>query len=97
MTKYLFYLLCLLISSGFITYISFCIRFYYGYKRHKPTLSFKKRTVSVIIVARNESKNLQELLLCLLNQDYPKDLYEVILADDDSEDDSEAVAQKYIQ
>lgn len=97
MIKFLFYLLCLLISTGFITYISFCIRFYYGYKNFKPTICFKKRRVSVIIVARNEARNLQELLLCMLNQDYPKNMYEVILADDDSEDDTEAVAQSFIQ
>lgn len=97
MTKILFYLLCVLVSTGFGTYISFCIRFWFGYRNFKPSISFKKYRVSVIIVARNEARNLQELLLCMLNQDYPKDLYEVILADDDSEDDSEAVANKFIQ
>ncbi|MDD4027426.1 MAG: glycosyltransferase [Candidatus Shapirobacteria bacterium] len=62
----------------------------------KPELSFKKQRVSVIIVARNEAANLQALLLCIQNQDYHKDLFEVILADDDSEDDTELVAKRYI-
>lgn len=93
----LFYALCVCIFSGFITYISFCYRFWLGYKNYKPVISFKKRTVSVVIVARNEARNLNELFLCLLNQDYPKDLYEVILADDDSEDDTEEVVNKYRQ
>lgn len=53
--------------------------------------------MSVVIVARNEAANLKELFLCLLNQDYPHDLYEVILADDDSEDDTQQVAEQYRQ
>lgn len=93
----LFYLLCLLISSGCVTYISFCIRFWKGYKNYKPVFSFKKRTVSVVIVARNEAKNLQDLFLCLLNQDYPAEMFEVILADDDSEDDTQQVVEHYQQ
>lgn len=96
MNKILFYALCALISSGFVTYILFCIRFWFGYRNMKPVLSFKKRRVSVIIVARNEAINLQALLLCLENQDYPKDLFEVILADDDSEDDTGNIAKRYI-
>ena len=51
----------------------------------------------MVIAARNEAKNLQDLLLCLLNQDYPSELFEVILADDDSEDETAEVANKYIE
>jgi cellulose synthase/poly-beta-1,6-N-acetylglucosamine synthase-like glycosyltransferase len=93
----MFYLLCLLILTGFFTYFSFCLRFYRGYRNYRPVFSFKKRSVSVIIVARNEAKNLRELFLCLLNQDYPASLFEVILADDDSEDDTAQVAEDYIK
>ncbi|GAB1365590.1 glycosyltransferase [Candidatus Cloacimonadaceae bacterium] len=97
MLSFLFYLLCLLILTGFFTYFSFCLRFYRGYRNYRPVFSFKKRSVSVIIVARNEAKNLRELFLCLLNQDYPASLFEVILADDDSEDDTAQVAEDYIK
>ncbi|MDD3869907.1 MAG: glycosyltransferase [Candidatus Cloacimonetes bacterium] len=96
MSSVIFYILSALILTGCITYFVFCIRFWNGYRTYKPTFNYKKRTVSVVIAARNEAKNLQELLLCLLNQDYPKELFEVILADDDSEDDTEQVAKKYI-
>jgi cellulose synthase/poly-beta-1,6-N-acetylglucosamine synthase-like glycosyltransferase len=84
-----------MISTGFVTYISFCIRFWFGYRNHKPEISFKKRRVSVIIVARNEALNLADVFLCLQNQDYSKELFEVILADDDSDDNTEEVAIKY--
>ncbi|PKN72198.1 MAG: hypothetical protein CVU50_08640 [Candidatus Cloacimonetes bacterium HGW-Cloacimonetes-3] len=96
MDKILFYSLCFMIATGFITYISFCIRFWFGYRHHKPVITYKKRTVSVVIVARNEAKNLSALFLCLQNQDYPKELFEVILADDDSEDNTGEVAERFI-
>lgn len=91
----LFYILFALVSGGFVTYVYFCIRFYFGYKNYKPTLSYTKKTVSVIIVSRNEADNLRKLLLVLVNQNYPKNLYEVIVADDDSEDDTEEVVAMY--
>jgi cellulose synthase/poly-beta-1,6-N-acetylglucosamine synthase-like glycosyltransferase len=42
--------------------------------------------ISVIVAVRNEEKNLLTLLGALSLQDYPRDLYEVILVDDHSED-----------
>lgn len=91
----LYLLLCILIASGFVTYISFCIRFWFGFKNYNPKLNNKRYRVSVIIVSRNEASNLKDLLLCLVNQDYPKDLYEVILADDDSEDNTEEIVAQF--
>ncbi len=96
LSQVLFYVLSVLIGTGFITYIYFCIRFWHGYRHFKNEISPVKKLVSVIIVARNEAANLRELFLCLLNQDYPRDLYEVILADDDSEDETEAIVTSYI-
>ena len=53
--------------------------------------------VSVIIAARNEEKNIQHVLLDLTNQSYPKDLYEVIVADDNSTDNTAAVVSKFCE
>ena len=44
--------------------------------------------VSVIVPARNEEKNLSSCLESLLNQSYPKELYEIIVVDDDSDDNT---------
>lgn len=94
MRNFLFYLILLLTSGGFFTYIYFVIRFYYGYKDYKPLLSHKKRSVSVVIVAHNEAQHLSKLMLGLLNQSYPRNLYEIIIADDGSDDDTgEIMAQ----
>ena len=87
----LFYLILLLTSGGFFTYIYFVVRFYYGFKNYKSVLSHKKRRVSVVIVAHNEAQNLSRLMLGLLNQSYPKNLYEIIIADDDSSDNTEEI------
>ena len=63
--------------------------------------SFPSQPVSVIICAKNEARNLSRNLPEILNQDYTdKDgntLYEVIVADDDSEDNSFEVLQNLSQ
>lgn len=48
--------------------------------------------VSVIVCARNEQRNLQDYLHALLTQDYP--LYEVIVVDDGSEDDTSILLEQ---
>lgn len=96
LVQVLFWLLTILISSGGLTYIVFVIRFYYGWKHYKAPVSYVKHTVSIVVVARNEGVNLPRLFTCLLSQDYPKELYEIILADDNSTDDTEFVVQQYI-
>ena len=49
---------------------------------------------SVIICARNEKYNLEHYLQTLLVQDYP--LYEVIVVDDESEDGTREVIERYM-
>lgn len=48
----------------------------------------RKTTVSIIIPARNESENIIKCLNAVLNQNYPTNLFEVIVIDDFSEDDT---------
>jgi len=51
--------------------------------------------VVVIIPARNEAKALGRCLDALQRQSYPSDLYEILVVDDDSSDDTAAVAQAH--
>lgn len=51
--------------------------------------------ISVIIPARNEAENLPSLLDSLQDQTYSKDLFEVIVVDDHSTDETVAIAKKY--
>lgn len=50
--------------------------------------------ISVIIAARNEEKNIQALLQSLHGQQYPKELYEVIIIDDHSTDGTWSLLQE---
>lgn len=58
-------------------------------------LSSGKPFVSVVIAARNEEENIGDLLSDLSNQTYPKDKYEVIVANDRSEDRTGEIIDSY--
>jgi cellulose synthase/poly-beta-1,6-N-acetylglucosamine synthase-like glycosyltransferase len=51
--------------------------------------------VSVIIPARNEEKNIAIILNCLLKQDYPSSLFEIIVIDDHSTDETASVISSF--
>ncbi|HRX77219.1 MAG TPA: glycosyltransferase, partial [Candidatus Cloacimonadota bacterium] len=93
----MFWILLALILSGAATYIIFVIRFYFGWKHYKAPVNYQKKRVSVVVVARNEAPNLHRLMSCLLSQDYPKELYEIVFADDDSEDETQSIIAQYIE
>ncbi len=52
-------------------------------------------TVSIVIVARNEASAIAHLLADIQAQNYPHHLLEVMLVDDNSEDDTVAIAQSF--
>src|SRR5690606_32634047 len=51
--------------------------------------------VAVIIAARNEEENIGRTIECLLRQDFPKDLREIIIVDDHSDDLTSTVVRSY--
>lgn len=57
---------------------------------NNPTVRF-----SVIIPARNEENNIAALLTTLQQQDYPKNLFEVIVIDDHSTDNTASIVSKF--
>lgn len=52
--------------------------------------------VSVLIAARNEEENIENILLSLYNQIFPKELFEVIIVDDHSEDNTKTIIDNFI-
>jgi len=59
-------------------------------KQIPPQIQF-----SVIIPVRNESENLPALLYSLSALKYPTELFEILLVNDDSEDNSKAICQDF--
>lgn len=53
--------------------------------------------VSVLIAARNEANNIERLLQSLERQTFPKELFEVIIVDDHSEDDTRKIITDFIE
>jgi cellulose synthase/poly-beta-1,6-N-acetylglucosamine synthase-like glycosyltransferase len=75
------------------------IRYYYGHFKKLPLFSpgavMPQTFVSVIIAARNEAANLPPLMHALAAQTYPPHLFEVILVDDFSTDNTMQVVRTF--
>ncbi|NDC40172.1 MAG: glycosyltransferase [Chitinophagia bacterium] len=67
----------------------------YWLPRSKPTITYEKKPVSVIICARNEAQHLPQYLPPILQQNYHSatgaPLFEVVVVDDHSTDDTATV------
>lgn len=61
----------------------------------KPAGRISNTKITVIVCARNEQHNILTLLNCLKNQDYPSDLFEVIVVDDHSDDLTPEIVENY--
>ena len=55
----------------------------------------KIKKISIIVAARNEAIHLPHLLPILLNQNYPRDRYEVVIANDRSNDKTEHILEDF--
>ncbi|KAB1067972.1 glycosyltransferase [Tamlana haliotis] len=88
-------LTALLITLSYLILIG---GFIYGFdkvKDFKEKNTGPKTRFSVIIPFRNEANNLVRLLASIEALNYPKDLFEIILVNDDSEDDSVAIITSF--
>ena len=60
-----------------------------------PNNYIPKTIISVIIAARNEEKFIGQCIESILNCNYPKELYEIIVVNDHSEDQTEEVIKNF--
>ena len=60
-----------------------------------PVICHLSTVISVIIPARNEQQNISRCLDSLMRQSYPKELFEILVVDDHSEDDTAEIVKKY--
>ena len=91
----------LLISALFLFFYSLLL-FYYrqGWmklKSYEKSVSQKPlhTNISIIIPARNEGKNIGALIQSILNQSYPAHLFELIIIDDHSSDNTVAIVKGF--
>jgi cellulose synthase/poly-beta-1,6-N-acetylglucosamine synthase-like glycosyltransferase len=88
-----------LITIFFLIVYAALISFYsYHWRKLKPPASkssLPSSFISVIIAARNEELTLPTLLLDLQNQDFPRDLFEIIVVDDFSTDKTAVAVHKF--
>ncbi|WP_104735427.1 glycosyltransferase family 2 protein [Hanstruepera ponticola] len=63
----------------------------------KEKLLVPKTKFSIVIPFRNESDNLPRLLDSILQLEYPKELYEILLIDDASTDDSVLIIKSHLK
>jgi len=84
----------------FIIYSILIFSFIIGFDKVKlETNNFGEpiNTFSIVIPFRNESINLENLLISLLKINYPKNLFEILLVNDASIDDSSKIIEIFIK
>jgi glycosyltransferase involved in cell wall biosynthesis len=88
----LFYALIVVVSIQ----VSYYLSFLFSFALKQPEAPPKKNiSISVIICAKNEAKNLKKNLPLILSQDYPT--FEVVLVNDESSDDSLDVMKEFAE
>lgn len=75
--------------------VSFCLA-YNNIKAFENKAIEQKIGFSIVIPFRNEALHLPDLLNSISELNYPVDLFEIILVDDDSDDDSKVVINNFI-
>lgn len=78
-----------------IVYAAYILFYYRGLSKLSGGSNTELYSVTVIIPARNEEKNIARCLDALLLQDYPKEKYSLIVVDDCSTDSTRTIVEKY--
>jgi len=80
-----------------LIYLFYLRLFYVGLKNRNVNFVNSKPFVSVVVAARNEKQNIAHLLTALVNQTYPSDLFQIIIANDDSTDETASIVDRFSQ
>lgn len=92
----------LIIGVCILTILYICLIIIYNYGWHKSlwtahrSVANHTHTFSIIIPARNEEQNIINLLKSILQNDYPKSAYEIIVIDDFSNDNTAIKVNHFI-
>ncbi|MCD4664439.1 MAG: glycosyltransferase [Bacteroidales bacterium] len=93
---FIFYLLLIFFGIVYFVIISIYTYGWFRLKTYNPISKKHSTVVSIIIPARNEEANITNLLNDLINQDYPKELYEIIIVNDNSTDKTVEKVNEFI-
>ncbi|HEY5692510.1 MAG TPA: glycosyltransferase [Cyclobacteriaceae bacterium] len=85
-----------LVLISYLVILAAAIRGWYSVRSSHLESDEQKRMMTVVIAFRNEEKVIHHLIHSLKNLNYPKDILEVILVDDHSEDNSFNVVESLI-
>ncbi|HRP89322.1 MAG TPA: glycosyltransferase [Edaphocola sp.] len=84
-----------------LAYAGLMLLYTYGFFKAKNKFPIKKEQtqpyISIIIPARNEAQNIANCLHSILQNNYPKDKFEIILIDDFSTDKTVQIAQQILR
>ncbi len=78
-------------------YLFYLRLFYIGLINRNVKFNNSKPFVSVVIAARNEENNIARLLTTLVNQTYPSDQFQIIVANDNSTDGTASIVDQFSQ
>lgn len=88
-------LICCIYMAMYLIHIGWLIAGFSRMKTVKSKGSLPQTTFSVVIPFRDEAGNLPDLLESIKNLNYPKNLFEIILIDDFSKDESEKIVYRW--
>lgn len=89
-------IILIITSLYFICIAAFTLGLYNLKEKNYNIDKYSTTKVSVLIAARNEEENIENILLSLYNQTFPKELFEVIIVDDHSEDNTKTIIDNFI-
>ncbi len=78
-----------------VLYGATILLFILGLLRRRTGKNFMLRRVSVVIAARNEQENIGRLLDDLIKQNYPAELFDITIVDDNSVDKTALIVSDY--
>lgn len=88
------------IIIGFFTlfYVFMVLYYLLGWQRipaFKTSVDVPAIRICVVVAARNEEENILKLLACFKEQSYPSELFEIIIVDDHSEDNTASLVENF--
>ncbi|HRI19719.1 MAG TPA: glycosyltransferase [Panacibacter sp.] len=91
----IFIFIAVVLAAAYCLLIFIYFRWFTKLKPFEPDTNLKPVTrFSIVIAARNEEKNIEKCVRSVIANNYPKNLFEIIVADDFSTDATAAIVKK---